>query len=245
MQIAQLLSFFPKRSLALLMLLAGAQSQALTLGRIQGAALIGRPLLVSIAVQADAGQSLAVSCFEADVFHGDNKQDPTSVSLRLEPSASGQGSVLRVSSDTPVNEPIVTVYLRVACAEPISRRYVMLADIVSEQAAPVAPRVGAVPLVIPAPSSAAMPAATRAAQPTAPSSALAPASADVAGSGQVASVQGGKRQASAGQTRRHQTSSVGRESCTGQSCGGAGRRRHSVGGKGPGRSDGRAVAFAT
>ncbi|HQX58116.1 MAG TPA: hypothetical protein PLT77_03225 [Burkholderiaceae bacterium] len=188
MQIAQLLSFFPKRSLALLMLLAGAQSQALTLGRIQGAALIGRPLLVSIAVQADAGQSLAVSCFEADVFHGDNKQDPTSVSLRLEPSASGQGSVLRVRSDTPVNEPIVTVYLRVACAEPISRRYVMLADIVSEQAAPVAPRVGAVPLVIPAPSSAAMPAATRAAQPTAPSSALAPASADVAGSGQVAAV---------------------------------------------------------
>jgi pilus assembly protein FimV len=149
MQIAQLLSDIPKRSLALLILLASLESQALTLGRIQGAALIGRPLAVSIAVQPDPGQSLSSSCFEADVFHGDTKQDASRVKLRLDPAASGQGSVLRLNSDNPVNEPVVTVYLRAGCDQKISRRYVMLADIVSEQAAPVAPRVGAVPLVMP------------------------------------------------------------------------------------------------
>lgn len=160
MQIAQLLSDIPKRSLALLILLASLDIQALTLGRIQGAALIGRPLMVSVAVQPDPGQALNSACFEAEVFHGDTKQDASRVKLRLETAASGQGSILRVSSDNPVNEPVVTVYLRAGCDQMISRRYVMLADIVSEQAVPAAPRVGAVPLVIPAPAPAPVPLAS-------------------------------------------------------------------------------------
>ncbi len=154
MPIANILTALSKRSLATLILLTSLQSQALTLGRIQGAALIGRPLAVSIGVQFDPAQSLTNACFEADVFHGDSKQDPARVKTRLEPAASGLGHVLRVSSDAPVNEPIVTVYLRAGCAQMISRRYVLLADIVSEQAVPV-PRVAAVPLVEPGSSSAA------------------------------------------------------------------------------------------
>ena len=151
MPIAHILSTFPKRSLATLILLTALQSQALTLGRIQGAALIGRPLAVSIGVEFDPAQSLTSACFEVDVFHGDAKQSASRVRTRLEPAASGQGHVLRVNSDTPVNEPIVTLYLRAGCAQMISRRYVMLADIVSEQAAPL-PRVAAVPLIEPAAS---------------------------------------------------------------------------------------------
>jgi hypothetical protein len=146
MPIAHILSVFPKRSLATLILLTALQSQALTLGRIQGAALIGRPLAVSIGVQFDPTENLTSACFEADVFHGDAKQDSSRVKVRLESAASGQGHVLRVNSDTAVNEPVVTVYLRAGCAQMISRRYVILADIVSEQAAPV-PRVTSVPLV--------------------------------------------------------------------------------------------------
>ena len=188
MPIAHILSAFPKRSLATLILLTSLQSQALTLGRIQGAALIGRPLAVSINVQFDPAQSLTSACFEADVFHGDSKQDPSRVKVRLEPAASGQGNVLRVISDTPVNEPIVTVYLRAGCAQMISRRYVMLADIVSEQAAPL-PRVAAVPLVEPTSSSATPPAASAAAGPMSTSAGLgsgtASAGAATAGSGKA------------------------------------------------------------
>ncbi len=156
MQIAQFLTAFPKRSLATLVLLGALESQALTLGRIQGAALIGRPLAVSIGVQFDPGQNLTTSCFEADVFHGDTRQDPARVRVRLETASSGQGHVLRVNSDNAVNEPVVTVYLRAGCAQMLSRRYVMLADLVSEQAAPV-PQVVAVPLVVPTPSVASTP----------------------------------------------------------------------------------------
>ncbi len=188
MPIAHILSAFPKRSLATLILLTALQSQALTLGRIQGAALIGRPLVVSIGVQFDPAQTLTSACFEADVFHGDSKQDPSSVKTRLEPAASGQGHVLRVSSDTPVNEPVVTVYLRAGCAQMISRRYVLLADIVSEQAAPV-PRVASVPLVDPASSSTAPTAGSVASSPMSASAGLGPsaalANAATAGSGKA------------------------------------------------------------
>lgn len=210
MQIAQFLSNFPKRSLALLILLAGVQSQALTLGRVQGAALIGRPLVVSIAVQPEAGQRLDSSCFEADVFHGDNKQDPTRVKIRLEPSASGQGNILRVTSDTPVNEPIVTVYLRVGCAQAISRRYVLLADIVSEQAAPVAPRVGVVPLLLPAPTSNTSSPAVQAAEARAPATGSATSSPDAASSGQAAAARpaAGVRQAPAAEAATRRTSKI-------------------------------------
>lgn len=184
MPIAHILSAFPKRALATLILLTALQSQALTLGRIQGAALIGRPLAVSIGVQFDPAQSLTSACFEVDVFHGDAKQDPSRVKVRLEPASSGDGTVLRVTSDTPVNEPIVTVYLRVGCAQMISRRYVMLADIVSEQAVPI-PRVAAVPLVEPASSSVAPPAGSAPTSPVAASagSGSGPVSASAPGAG--------------------------------------------------------------
>ncbi|MCB2028731.1 MAG: hypothetical protein KDH18_08670, partial [Rhodoferax sp.] len=135
-----------------LALLVSMDAQALTLGRIQGAALIGRPLDVSVQVQLDANQSLSSACFEADVFHADTRQNPAGVRLRLEPTTTPQNARLRITSDSRIDEPIVTVYVRAGCAQMSSRRYVLLADIVSEQAEPV-PRVTSVPLVDPSSSS--------------------------------------------------------------------------------------------
>ncbi len=135
--------------LMLLLLLTGLDGHALTLGRVQGAALIGRALDVTIQVQLDPDQSITSACFEADVFHGDTRQNPSRVRVRLEPTAAPLNFNLRVSSDSRVDEPIVTIYLRAGCAQMSSRRYVLLADFVSEQATPVVPRVAAVPLVDP------------------------------------------------------------------------------------------------
>lgn len=142
----------PHRLLITLALLVSMDAQALTLGRIQGAALIGRPLDVSVQVQLDANQSLSSACFEADVFHADTRQNPAGVRLRLEPTTTPQNARLRITSDSRIDEPIVTVYVRAGCAQMSSRRYVLLADIVSEQAEPV-PRVTSVPLVDPSSSS--------------------------------------------------------------------------------------------
>lgn len=129
------------------MLLAALDSQALTLGRMRGAALIGQALDVSVQVQTDPEDGPASLCFEAEVFHADVRQDPSRVQLSIEPSAPGQTANVRIRSSIAVDEPVVTIYLRAGCSQKISRRYVMLADIVSESAAPV--QVAQVPLLAP------------------------------------------------------------------------------------------------
>jgi len=148
MPIASFVSALPQRLLVTLAWLVSVEAQALTLGRVQGAALIGRPLDVSVQLQLDPNQSIANDCFQADVFHADTRQNPAGVRVMLEPTASPQSPKLRITSDSRIDEPVVTVYLRAGCAQISSRRYVLLADIVSEQAEP-APRVTSVPLVDP------------------------------------------------------------------------------------------------
>ncbi|NDP40157.1 MAG: hypothetical protein GZ093_15655 [Rhodoferax sp.] len=127
-------------------------SQALTLGRIRGAALIGKPLDVTVQVQLDASESASSLCFEADVFHADTRQETSRVRVLVEGSAQAQSVNVRILSSALVDEPMVTVYLRSGCSQKTSRRYVLLADMPSEVAAPAVLAVpSATPLASPAP----------------------------------------------------------------------------------------------
>ena len=165
---------------------------ALTLGRARGAAWIGQPLELLVPVQLDGAQADGTLCAEADVFHGDSRQESSRVLVQVLPTDQPGNFNLKITSSSIVDEPVVTVYLRAGCAPKFSRKYVLLADIASDTSAPAsrvpAPVAPAVPLVTPAdtavPSAAAAiaapmaaPAATegerikrssRAAKPTAP-----------------------------------------------------------------------------
>ncbi len=125
--------------LALLCLAFG--SQALTLGRIRGAALIGHPLDMTVQVQMDAGESASSLCFDADVFHADARQDASRVRVVVEAATQGLEANVRILSSAAVDEPVVTVYLRTGCGQKTTRRYVLLADLPSEVAAPLVPWV--------------------------------------------------------------------------------------------------------
>jgi len=151
--------------IGLALLFAVVNSQALTLGRMRGAALIGQGLDVSVQVQVDQDESLSAQCFEADVFHGDTRMEPNRLQVVVEPTQTAQMFNVRVSSPTLVDEPVVTVYLRSLCSQKTSRRYVLLADFATDQLAPAMPRVAQVPLIMPAnsTSSASIDAAIRAA----------------------------------------------------------------------------------
>ena len=116
--------------IALLCLAFG--SEALTLGRLRGAAWVGRPLDITIPVQIETGEDAASLCFKADVFHADTRQEPSRVSVTLESSTQPQTATVRIKSSAPVDEPVVTVYLRTECGQKTTRRYVMLADMPSE-----------------------------------------------------------------------------------------------------------------
>jgi hypothetical protein len=117
------------------LLLTAASSMAMSLGRHSGAMLIGRPLDLSVQavleVQDDAGNL----CLEADVFYADNKLDKSRIRVTLERSATVPAqAVIRIRSAVLIDEPVVTVYLRAGCQLKTERRYVSLAELVSEAA---------------------------------------------------------------------------------------------------------------
>jgi len=154
----------PLATLLFGLLLAGLVpgALALSLGPLQGSALIGRPLELTVQIQAEPGEDLAALCLEAEVYHADARQDPRSVRIQTDPA---QPTLVRISATGRVDEPVVTLLLRAGCAQKISRRYVLLADPpVEPQAPPQAVPSPSLPLTVaaaatPPPASAAAPSA--------------------------------------------------------------------------------------
>lgn len=112
---------------------AATASSALTLGRARGAVLLGQSLSLTVTVQAEADEA-ADLCFDADVFYGDNRQESSRISVVALRSEGGVPTAVKVSVAAPVDEPVVTVYLRSACGPKTSRKYVLLAELASELA---------------------------------------------------------------------------------------------------------------
>ena len=116
-----------------MLLLPTTASVAMSLGRHSGAALIGRPLDISVQAVLEPQDDASNLCLEADVFYADNKLDNSRVRVTLEKSvAAPQQSLIRIRSSALVDEPVVTFYLRVGCQQKTERRYVSLAELVSE-----------------------------------------------------------------------------------------------------------------
>lgn len=113
---------------------------AVTLESVLGVAAIGRTLDLAIPVQMAEGDDVTSACLEADVFHGDVQQDPSRIHLFFEPGAQPLSGVVRLTSSSPVDEPVVTIHLRAGCSQKNSRRYVLLADMPGDVvAAPSSP----------------------------------------------------------------------------------------------------------
>lgn len=122
-------------------------SAAVTLGRHSGAAIIGRPLDVRVQLALSPGEESSGLCLGADVFYGDSQV--SAVQVRSTPpqnTGSEADGFVRIQSSQAVNEPVVTVYVRAGCAAPFTRRYVLLADPLTESAG----AASAVPQVNPA-----------------------------------------------------------------------------------------------
>lgn len=160
-------------------------ADALTLGRIRGAAWIGQPLDLTVSIELDAGTTSTAICQEVEVFYADSRQDNARVRTTLEPTAQANVVNLRVISSPLIDEPVVTVYLRAGCGQKTARRYVLLADYANESATapsrsvtPVAPQVPTINLVE-------QPAAPTPVSPTAATSATATGSANPSSSGTV------------------------------------------------------------
>ena len=104
---------------------------ALTLGRLQGAAWIGQALDLRVPVQLDQESVEGGLCPLADIFDGDSRQDPSQIKITLEPPGQGDSVKVHIVSSAAVDEPVVTIYLRVGCGQKVSRRFVLLAELKS------------------------------------------------------------------------------------------------------------------
>lgn len=129
-----------------LLLLAIGASHALTLGRTRGAVLIGQPLNVDVLLALATDESVSALCLEADVFHADTLVSASKVSVATVAAGAGQ-AVLRIRSQALVDEPFVILFVRAGCAEKVTRRYVLLADVVNDASSP---GVTIAPAVVPA-----------------------------------------------------------------------------------------------
>jgi hypothetical protein len=111
---------------------ASTAASALSLGRVRGTALLGRGLDLTVQSSMEASEATPeANCFAADVFYGDTRVSPNAVSISPERSSSGELRI-RVRASTIVDEPIVTLFVRVSCGSTVSRRYVLLAEVLSD-----------------------------------------------------------------------------------------------------------------
>ena len=116
----------------IVLLVTTTVASSLTLGRVRGTALLGRSLDLSIQSTIEAGESLPeASCVTAEVFYGDTRISPNGVSVIPERVSTGELR-LRVRATTVVDEPVVTLFVRSTCSGSSSRRYVLLAEALSE-----------------------------------------------------------------------------------------------------------------
>lgn len=112
--------------------IASMQVSALTLGRMRGGALLGKTLDVSVPVQSAADEDISSLCFAADVSFGDTPLESSRVTVQSQPGPQANTQLVRVTTSAAIDEAVVTVNLRSTCAPKASRRYVLLADPVSE-----------------------------------------------------------------------------------------------------------------
>ena len=116
----------PRKALAALVMGLGTQSFALSIGALHGAAMVGRPLAVSVPLRPDAPEA-DVRCVRAEVSYGDARVPPDQVALRVE-ARPGAGALVHLSSPRAVDEAFVTIVLRAGCEDVVTRRFVVLAD---------------------------------------------------------------------------------------------------------------------
>jgi hypothetical protein len=128
-------------------------SLAVSLGRVRGAAIVGRPLDVTLTVQLDASEGLSAVCAAADVFFGDSRVSSGKVRTATSAGANAAEALVRIRTTSVVDEPVVTLYVREGCLQTSARKYVMLAEALADNVEP-APSVNlpAMPAVVQSPA---------------------------------------------------------------------------------------------
>jgi hypothetical protein len=121
----------PRRTVTATLLMGiWACAHGQSLGTPVAQVVLGRPLDMSMPVRfaSDASDN---ECVQADVFYGETRLQANAV--RATVSGPADQRRIRVESDTPIDEPIVTVSVRAGCRNTITRNYTLLPEYPSER----------------------------------------------------------------------------------------------------------------
>ncbi|MEE4184987.1 MAG: hypothetical protein V2J12_04395 [Gammaproteobacteria bacterium] len=114
-----------------LAILQGPAAHALSLGDMQIESAIGQPLVATTTVRLGAGETLSNKCVTAPAGGGDDITRPTGIKVTTV-DAMGPGEYpLRVTTRSPLYEPMYEIELQVQCAGSIALRknYVVLLNL--------------------------------------------------------------------------------------------------------------------
>jgi hypothetical protein len=116
----------------MVLIVAATAASALSLGRVRGTALLGRSLDLSVQSSLEANEATPeANCFAVELFYGDTRVSPSAISVSPERSGGGELRI-RIRASTVVDEPVVTLFVRAACGAAVSRRYVLLAEALTD-----------------------------------------------------------------------------------------------------------------
>ena len=115
-------------SLAAALWVAAAPAKALGFGRIGNTTQLGQPLNFAAAIRLENDETLSRECVSAEVLVGDNKLQPGQVRVTLEATAAANERLVRVTTSTLVDEPVVTVSVSVGCTSKVTRKFVAFID---------------------------------------------------------------------------------------------------------------------
>ena len=121
-------------------LAASGGAAALGFGPIRSNVVLGQPLNLAVPVNLSEGEILGSECTSAEVTSGDNKLAPGLVRVRVTQGRDAGESVLRITTTSVVDEPVITVTVNAGCPTRLSRTLTLLADppLVTTAAAPAA-----------------------------------------------------------------------------------------------------------
>ena len=105
-----------------------SSAQAVGFGRVSNTTQLGQPLNFSAVVRLGPDEILARECVSAEVQSGENMLQPGLVRATLEGSAESADRVVRVTTNTLIDEPVVTVSVTVGCDAKVTRKFVAFID---------------------------------------------------------------------------------------------------------------------
>ena len=153
---------WPQLFVTIVALVSSGGAAALGFGPIRSSVVLGRPLNLAIPVNLAEGETLGTECASAEVTSGDNKLPPANVRVRVTQGRDASESVLRISTTSVVDEPVVTVTINAGCPMRLSRTLVLLADPPLVTTATAAPETQSLPTLAVPPTATMAAAATNA-----------------------------------------------------------------------------------